>query len=78
VPDVYKSLTEAAKYKGSKGYRELVHRAQKEAEEMGLSFSPDLYIELNKHLPSIKLNSRPEGKLGGYRRSTNTIELDPD
>ena len=78
VPDVYKSLTEAAKYKSSKGYKDLVHRAQKEAEEMGLPFSLDLYLEVNKHLPSIKLNSRPKGKLGGYRRSTNTIELDPD
>jgi hypothetical protein len=45
---------------------------------MGLPFNPDLYIGVNKHLPSIKLNSRPEGKLGGYRRSTNTIELDPN
>jgi len=71
-------LTEAEKYKGSKGYTELVHNAQKEAEEMGLPFSSDLYIEVNNHLPSVKLSSRPEGRLGGYRRFTNTIELDPD
>jgi len=71
-------LTEAEKYKGSKGYKELVNRAQKEAEEMGLPFNPDLYIGVNNNLPSVKLISRPEGRLGGYRISTNTIELDPD
>ena len=76
--DVQKSLVEAEKYKGSKGYIELVHKAQKEAEEMGLPFDSNLYIGVNKNLPNIKLDSRPKGKLGGYRRSTNTIELDPD
>ena len=75
--DVQKSLVEAKKYKGSKEYIELVHRAQKEAEEMGLPFNSDLYIRVNNNFPNIKLNSRPKGKLGGYRRSTNTIELDP-
>lgn len=75
--DVYKSLEEAKKYKDSKGYIELVHKAQKEAEEMGLPFDPNLYIGANKHFPSIKLNSRPKRKLGEYKRSTNTIELDP-
>lgn len=76
--DVQKSLEEAEKYKGSKGYIELVHRSQKEAEEMGLPFDSNLYIRVNKNLPNIKLDSRPKGKLGGYRRSTNTIELDPN
>ena len=75
--DVQKSLEEAEKYKSSKGYIELVHKAQKEAEEMGLPFDSNLYIGVNKNLPNIKLSSRPKGKLGGYRRSTNTIELDP-
>ena len=75
--DVQKSLVEAKKYKDSKKYIELVHKAQKEAEEMGLPFNSDLYIRVNKNFPNIKLNSRPKGKLGGYRRSTNTIELDP-
>lgn len=78
VPDVYKSLTEAEEYKGSRGYKDLVHRAQKEAKEMGLPFSSDLYIGVNNYIPNIKLSPRPKGKLGGYRRSTNTIELDPD
>ena len=78
VPDVYESLIEAKKYKGSKGYRQLVRKAQKEAKEMGLPFSSDLYLGVNNYIPSIKLNSRPKGKLGGYRRSSNTIELDPD
>ena len=76
--DVQKSLEEAEKYKDSKGYIELVHRSQKESEEMGLPFNSDLYIRVNKHFPNIKLSSRSKGKLGGYRRSTNTIELDPD
>lgn len=76
--DVQKSLEEAEKYKDSKEYIELVHKAQKEAEEMGLPFNSNLYIGVNKNLPNIKLDSRPKGKLGGYRRSTNTIELDPD
>ena len=76
--DVQKSLVEAKKYKDSKKYIELVHKAQKEAEEMGLPFDSNLYIGVNKNFPNIKLNSRPKGKLGGYRRSTNTIELDPD
>lgn len=76
--DVQKSLVEAKKYKDSKKYIELVHKAQKEAEEMGLPFDSNLYIGVNKNLPNIKLSSRPKGKLGGYRRSTNTIELDPD
>lgn len=76
--DIQKSLKEAEKYKSSKGYIELVHKAQKEAEEMGLPFNSDLYIGVNKHFPSIKLSSRPKGELGGYRRSTNTIDIDPD
>jgi len=45
---------------------------------MGLPFGSDLYIGVNNDFPSIKLNSRPKGKLGGYKKSTNTIELDPD
>ena len=47
-------------------------------EEIGLPFNSNLYIGVNKNFPSIKLSSRSKGKLGGYRRSTNTIELDPD
>lgn len=77
ISDVQESLAEAEKYKGSKEYIELVHRAQKEAEEMGLPFNSDLYIGVNKNLPIINLSSRPKGKLGVYRKSTNTIELDP-
>ena len=45
---------------------------------MGLPFDSNLYIGVNKNLPNIKLSSRPKGKLGGYIRSTNTIEIDPN
>ena len=76
--NVQKSLAEAKKYKDSKEYIELVHKAQKEAEEMGLPFNSDLYIRVNKPFPNIKLDSRPKGKLGIYKRFTNTIELDPN
>lgn len=76
--DIQKSLEEAEKYKSSKEYIELVHKAQKEAEEIGLPFNSNLYIGVNKHFPSIKLSSRPKGELGGYSRSTNTIDIDPD
>lgn len=78
IPNIQKSLIEAKKYKDSEGYKELVYKAQKEAEEMGLPFNSDLYIGANNNFPSIKLNSRPKGKVGGYRRSTNTVEIDPD
>lgn len=78
IPDIQKSLIEAKKYKDSEGYKELVYKAQKEAKEMGLPFNSNLYIGVNNNFPSIKLNSRPKGKVGGYRRSTNTVEIDPD
>ena len=77
VSDIQESLAEAEKYKGSKEYTELVHRAQKEAEEMGLPFNSNLYIGVNKNLPNVKLSSLPTGELGVYVKSTNTIELDP-
>jgi len=75
---VYGALIEARKYKGSKEYKDLVRRSQKEAKEMGLPFSSDLYIGVNNFFPNIILNPRSKGKLGGYRRATNTIEIDPD
>ena len=78
-PEVRASLEAAKDYKNSQGYRLLVENARRESQQLGIGdFSENLFLNSgNPEFPAINISARPKNKLGGYRRSDNTINLDP-
>jgi len=74
--EVIRGLQEAKDYKESDGYNQLVRSF---IEETGESDIPTEIFYNSRHskMPKIVFEERPEGSLGGYRYSTNTLSVDP-
>ena len=73
---ILRDINQAKEYKESKGYRGLVEQFIEDTGETDIPVDA-FYSSRNPQTPSIVLEQRPKGHIGGYKYSENKLSIDP-